>query len=184
MRRLTLLLIVVGLLLGAALGAQRRRALKPAPASPEDVARAAILQADRDFAKTGAAKNLDAFLRFIAEDGHAFPDGEMSTGKPAFRELWAPLFKDPNVSISWAPMVAEASQSGDMGYTTGMYEIRNAGAEGANKLRRGSYVTIWTKQPDGSWKVSLDMGTPIVPPTPPAKPTPQPEKPAAPPEAK
>ncbi len=168
MRKFTLAILLL-LLLGAAAGAQRRRTRKPTHTeSPEDVARAAILQADRDFAKTGAAKNLDAFLRFIAEDGHAFPAGEMSTGKPAFRELWAPLFKDPNASISWAPMVAEASQSGDMGYTTGMYEIRSLDAAGERQVRRGSYVTIWTKQPDGSWKVALDMGTPIPPPKPPA----------------
>ncbi len=164
-----LLVILTGLLAGVAVGAQRRRTRKPAPASPEDVARAAILQADRNFAKTGAAKDLDGFLRFIAEDGHAFPGGEMSTGKPAFRELWAPLFQDPNVSISWAPTVAEASESGDLGYTTGMYEIRSLTASGQKQVRRGSYVTIWTKQPDGSWKVALDIGTPIPPPTPPAK---------------
>ncbi len=183
MRKLTLV-IVVALLAGAAVGAQRRRTRKPAAPSAEEVACAAILQADRDFAKTGAAKDLEGFLRFIAEDGHAFPGGEMSTGKPAFRELWAPLFKDPGLSISWAPVVAEASQSGDMGYTTGMYELRSLTAAGEKEVRRGSYVTIWSKQPDGSWKVALDMGTPVPPPKPAAKPAPQAEKPAAQPEPK
>ncbi len=174
MRRVAIVILLL-LLVSAAVGAQRRRTRKPAAARPEDMARAAILQADRDFARTGAAKDLDGFLRFIAEDGHAFPGGEMSTGKPAFRELWAPLFKDPSVSISWAPVVAEASQSGDMGYTTGMYEIRRVGDDATPKVRRGSYVTIWTKQPDGSWKVALDMGAPI-PPKPPAQPAAEPEK--------
>ncbi len=92
----------------------------------------------------------------------------MSTGKPAFRELWAPLFEDPSTSISWAPVVAKASQSGDMGYTTGMYEIRGTGEDGTPRIRRGSYVTIWTRQADGTWKVALDMGTPVPPPKPPA----------------
>ena len=174
MRKIAIAILLM-LLVSAAADAQRRRARKPAAPRTEDVARAAILQADRDFAKAGASKDIEAFLRFIAEDGHAFPGGEMSTGKPAFRELWAPLFKDPTVSISWAPVVAKASQSGDMGYTTGMYEIRGTGEDGTPKIRRGSYVTIWTKQPDGSWKVALDMGAPI-PPKPAAQPAAEPDK--------
>jgi ketosteroid isomerase-like protein len=174
MRKVAIIILLL-LLVSAAVGAQRRRTRKPAAARPEDMARAAILQADRDFARTGAAKDIDAFLRFIVEDGHAFPGGEMSTGKPAFRELWAPLFEDPSTSISWAPVVARASQSGDMGYTTGMYEIRGTAEDGTPRIRRGSYVIIWTRQPDGTWKVALDMGAPIAP-KPSAQPAAEPEK--------
>ena len=35
----------------------------------------------------------------------------------------------------------------------------------------GSYVTIYKKQPDGSWKAVEDIATPTLPPTAPAAPS-------------
>ncbi|MBV9086118.1 MAG: DUF4440 domain-containing protein [Acidobacteriaceae bacterium] len=124
-----------------------------------DQARAAMLQTDRDFAKTGAARDLDAFLSFVADDVRIFPEGAMATGKPAMRAMWEGGFKEPTWSIHWAPIAAEACASGDLGYTTGTYETRSQGSDGRPVVHRGSYVTIWRKQGDGRWKVALDIGS-------------------------
>lgn len=131
--------------------------------TPSDSATAALLQVDRDFAKTGAAKNIDIFMSFVAEDVRYYSAGVMRTGKLPFREGWAKGFSDPNWSITWAPLYAEASQSADLGYTTGSFEIHDRSADGTPVVRKGSYVTIWRKQPDGTWKVALDIGS-FVPP--------------------
>jgi len=138
--------------------AQKKRTRKPPPPDPAQVAMSAVLQADRDFARTGAAKDLPASMNFVAEDVRSYSAGVMRTGKLAFRENWAEGFQDPNWSITWAPVYAEASTSGDLGYTTGSFEIHAKSADGAPVVRTGSYVTIWRKQPDGSWKVALDIG--------------------------
>ena len=127
--------------------------------NPSDVTTEALLQVDRDFAKTGAAKNLENFLSFVTEDVRFYSAGVMRTGKLAFREGWAKGFADPNWSITWAPLYAEAAQSADLGYTTGSFEIRDKSADGTPVVRKGSYVTIWRKQPDGTWKVALDIGS-------------------------
>jgi len=134
---------------------------------PADAAMAALLQVDRDFAKTGAAKNIDSFMSFIAEDVRFYSEGVMRTGKLIFREGWAKGFADPNWTISWAPLYAEAAQSADVGYTTGSFEIHDKTPDGTPVVRKGSYVTIWRKQSDGGWKVALDIGSFV-----PAKPAP------------
>ena len=132
---------------------------------PADAATAALLQVDRDFAKTGVAKNLDGFMSYIAEDVRFYSAGVMRTGRLPFREGWAKGFADPNWSISWAPLYAEATHSADLGYTTGSFEIHEKSPDGTPLVRKGSYVTIWRKQPDGTWKVALDIGS-FVPPKP------------------
>ena len=91
----------------------------------------------------------------------------MRTGKLPFREGWAKGFADPNWTITWAPLYAEAAQSADLGYTTGSFEIHEKSPDGTPLVRKGSYVTIWRKQPDGTWKVALDIGS-FVPLKPPA----------------
>jgi ketosteroid isomerase-like protein len=133
--------------------------------NPGDAVTAALLQVDRDFAKTGVAKDIDDFMSYIAEDVRFYAAGVMRTGKLAFREGWAKGFADPNWSITWAPLYAEAAKSADMGYTTGSFEIHDKSADGTPLVRKGSYVTIWRRQPDGGWKVALDIGS-FVPPKP------------------
>jgi ketosteroid isomerase-like protein len=130
-----------------------------------DAATAALLQVDRDFAKTGVAKNIEGFMSYIAEDVRFYSAGVMRTGKLAFREVWAKGFADPNWSITWAPLYAEAGKSADIGYSTGSFEIHDKSSDGTPVVRKGSYVTIWRKQADGTWKVALDIGS-FVPPKP------------------
>jgi ketosteroid isomerase-like protein len=138
--------------------------------NPSDAATTALLQVDREFAKAGVAKNIDGFMSFVAEDVRFYSAGVMRTGKLAFREGWAKGFADPNWSITWAPLYAEAASSSDLGYTTGSFEIHDKSADGTSLLRKGSYVTIWRKQSDGAWKVALDIGSFV-----PQKPASQPQ---------
>ena len=133
--------------------------------NPADAATAAVLQVDRDFAQAGFAKNIDRFMSYIAEDVRFYSAGVMLTGKLPFRESWAKGFADPNWNITWAPLYAEAAQSADLGYTTGSFEIHEKSSDGTPLVRKGSYVTIWRKQPDGTWKVALDIGS-FIPPKP------------------
>ena len=161
MKKIVVTLLVGTILSAGATAAQKRGSRRAAgrAASGADQARAAMIQTDRDFAKAGAAKDINAFMSFVADDVHLFPDGTMATGKPAMRAMWEGGFKEPTSSIHWAPIAAEACSSGDLGYTTGSYEMRSQGSDGKPVVRRGSYVTIWRKQPDGTWKVALDIGS-------------------------
>ncbi|MGO4706379.1 DUF4440 domain-containing protein [Microvirga sp. 2MCAF38] len=60
-------------------------------------------------------------------------------------------------ALSWEPLKAEIAASGDLGYTFGRFKVRDNG----EVKQHGAYVTIWKKQPDGSWKYVLDGGGPV-----------------------
>lgn len=171
--RKVLAILVLLVLTSPLVAAQKTRSqARTRRENPADAATAALLQVDRDFAKTGVAKNIDSFMSFIAEDVRFYAEGVMRTGKLAFREGWAKGFAEPNWTITWAPLYAEAGNSADLGYTTGSFEIHDKSSDGTPVVRKGSYVTIWRKQPDGTWKVALDMGSFVPPkPAPPAQST-------------
>jgi ketosteroid isomerase-like protein len=63
---------------------------------------------------------------------------------------------DTTFILSWKPAFEMIAESGELGYTYGYY-TRTIKATGV--VSRGTYVTIWKKQKDGSWKFVLDTGT-------------------------
>jgi ketosteroid isomerase-like protein len=127
---------------------------------------AVLIKADSDFDRSVAEKGVEAWVSAFAEDGIMFRAGEVVQGHTAIRELMAPGFATPGFSLRWKPVRADIAASGDLGYTYGTYESRSPGPDGAPQVRTGMYVTIWKKQPDGSWKVVVDLGSGSPPPPP------------------
>lgn len=69
----------------------------------------------------------------------------------------------PGVSLQWSPYYTDASEDGTMGFNYGPYEFRAPGPDGKEKLSTGWFLTIWKKQPDGSWRYVMDTGVPDKP---------------------
>lgn len=120
-----------------------------------------LMEADRAFAADVARGGTEAWVSWFAEDGAQIQTGQGEIrGRDAIRQLMAGL-DDPNFSLSWEPRRADIAASGDLGWTTGDYVSRGVGADGQPRQTRGRYVTIWRVQPDGSWKVVMDLGNPV-----------------------
>lgn len=120
-----------------------------------------LMEADRAFAADVARGGTEAWVSWFAEDGAQIQTGQGEIrGRDAIRQLMAGL-DDPNFSLSWEPRRADIAESGDLGWTTGDYVSRGVGADGKPRQTRGRYVTIWRMQPDGSWKVVMDLGNPV-----------------------
>jgi ketosteroid isomerase-like protein len=97
-----------------------------------------------------------AFLEYIADDGVMLRDGEYpAKGKEALRKRFEGK-SDSAFVLSWKPLYEKISGSGDLGFT---YGIHTTTVRATGEVTSGSYVTIWHKQPDGSWKFVLDTGT-------------------------
>jgi ketosteroid isomerase-like protein len=62
--------------------------------------------------------------------------------------------------LTWSPVHADAGASGDLGYTWGRYHYEQVTKDGKTVTEDGTYVTIWKRQKDNSWKVVLDGGDP------------------------
>jgi hypothetical protein len=107
---------------------------------------------DAEYAFAASAKPLGvrgAFLKYLAADSilcaPAPVNGVTSTaaGKP-----------NKN-SLEWYPTYSQTAGSGDLGYTTGPWTFRSADGKGE---AHGTFLSVWRKQPDDTWRVVLDCG--------------------------
>jgi ketosteroid isomerase-like protein len=147
----TLLLMTAGMISAAG-------PLVPAAQTDRDKALASLVEAERSFAKLSEQKGLrDAFLTFLSEKAIVFRPDPVE-GRPIYEKM------DPAnpALLAWEPEFAETAASGELGYTTGPY--RNSPRREVEPTRFGHYISIWKKQPDGAWKVLLDIGVPHGPP--------------------
>ena len=63
----------------------------------------------------------------------------------------------PPTVLTWEPTFGDVAQLGDLGYTTGPWELRPSSPQD-KPTAYGHYVSVWRRQPDGSWKVVIDLG--------------------------
>jgi ketosteroid isomerase-like protein len=163
---------VPGRLFHAAVFAASIVAFAPAAAAASKTAanaRAVLMAIDTHFSDEVAAKGFAAFDGFFADDAVYLPTFEPRVeGKKAIMESFRPLFDDHTIKLTWIPLRAEVAASGELGWTTGSYELTRLDEQGVPHVRHGKYVTIWRRQTDGSWKAVLDGGNPDSPPAAPA----------------
>jgi ketosteroid isomerase-like protein len=132
---------------------------------PSNAYRDALLRADREFNDATAARGLEGFRSFLADNASTLrADKPVLVGKEALADDWKPLLSNPALSMRWAPLSASSSFRGDLGYTLGTYEITKTDEKGKRVVASGKYVTIWRRQADGSYKVEFDSGVPDSPP--------------------
>ncbi|MGZ7077436.1 MAG: YybH family protein [Candidatus Angelobacter sp.] len=146
-----LVFLVVFILYAASLSSQKQAASSHPP-SPATLQKE-LCDADLEFAKQTAARRLDGWMDFFAEDASIIHDGKTVTGKQALRAFYQPVFADKDFTLTWSPTHAEAAIDGTLGYTYGDYEARSGPS-----ISRGMYTTIWRRE-NGRWKVVLDLGS-------------------------
>ena len=59
--------------------------------------------------------------------------------------------------LVWEPRLGDVAASGDLGWLTGPSTSINHSAKDP-KPGHGCYLSIWRKQPDGKWRVFIDVG--------------------------
>jgi ketosteroid isomerase-like protein len=129
----------------------------------------AIHAADQEWARVFGAKDLKASVEFCA-DGASFlaPNVPAAVGKDAIGKTFAAFFTLPDLKLTWHPIKIEVARSGELGYSTGVYDMSLKDGAGKTMTDRGKYVTIWKKQ-NGRWKViydifNSDLAAPVVSP--------------------
>lgn len=120
-----------------------------------DKTKTALLQTDRDFSAMSVQKGMKtAFLEYIDSNGILLrPDVMPIIGAESVDYLIAQ--NDTSYIMQWIPRDGSVSNSGDMGYTYGTYELY---PKAKDTVLYGTYVSIWKKQADGKWKFVLDSG--------------------------
>lgn len=118
----------------------------------------AIKSADQQWAAAAAAKDLDKSVSFCGPDAAILvPNAPAAEGPEAIRKWFQDAFNIPGFKLLWRATEAAAAKSGDLGYSRGTYELTFNDASGKPVSDHGKYITVWKKQPDGSWKVLRDI---------------------------
>lgn len=157
---ITLLLVFVSV------GLAQKPKRKSAPRSLAQSALQTMVDTELAFARMSGEQGIrPSFMAFIDDDGILFRPRAVK-GKQWMTENPVPP-SDKRPLLSWYPTVAEISRAGDMGYTTGPWEYKND-IHDAKAVAWGNFLTVWRRQPDGSWKFAIDLGIS----------NPQPDKPA------
>ena len=119
--------------------------------------KAALQKADADWSAS-VAQGADAFAAFVASDGIVMPPNEPVVGGAAATKDWAAkTLAMPGFGVTWTSNVAEVSASGDVGYTSGTYDLHANAPDGSMFSDHGKYLTVWKKDATGTWKVAYDM---------------------------
>ncbi|MEJ7627757.1 MAG: hypothetical protein WKF35_12905 [Ferruginibacter sp.] len=114
-----------------------------------------LINADKSFSGLSREKGMKAaFIEYIDSNGVLLkPDLLPVVGANAIDYLIQQ--NDTSYSLTWQPHNAVVSSGGDMGYTYGIYSLLS---KSVDTTLYGTYVNIWKRQSDGSWKFVLNSG--------------------------
>ena len=114
-----------------------------------------MVDTDQAFSEACAQKGMrKAFLEYMADDAVLLRPGNLPLVEDdVVRYLSA--HEDTSFVMKWEPKGGDLSASNDLGYTYGVYEVKTK-----DTVLTGTYLSIWRRQEDGTWKFVLDTGNP------------------------
>jgi ketosteroid isomerase-like protein len=136
---------------------------KPSPDSNatfnKDSLRSVLLNTDKGWSDQSLKSGYyHSRAEFVADSSIELMQGAMPlTGRKAIVD-YAASHPDSSFTMQWTPLKADVAASGDLGYNYGGWMLKTKTKSGADTTLYGNYMTVWQKQPDGSWKYALDGG--------------------------
>ena len=112
--------------------------------------------------KDYAAKDINALAgHYAADAGLGGPGDPLATTEADRRKLLQNFVVDPNLKIAFSSDRVQVAEAGDMAYSRGHYTLQMTD-KATNKpvTSAGSYLTVYRKEADGSWKAVEDFITP------------------------
>lgn len=104
-------------------------------------------------------RNLEALLAHYAPDAYFVAPGlKPASGAADIRKAYQGGLTDPNFNISFAADNVEVAESGDLAVSRGRFnETYTDPATKKPKADSGTFLTVYKKQPDESWKAVDDF---------------------------
>ena len=140
----------------------------PAPAAAVVPAESPELAAVRRAIDQGNAQWSEGWLKgdaakvaaVFAPDGVQLGGGgKVIKGRQAIAERQKAAMQGADPGVKVTVTTTSIWLDGDTAYETGKYKYEYT-EKGKPGVDEGQYVTVWKRQPDGSWKLSMDMGVP------------------------
>ena len=117
-----------------------------------------LMQISREWSQSASTRNIEKTVSYWAEDAVVMSAGQPPVkGKKAIRQMVEDSYKIPGFHINWEPESVEVSESGDMAYMIERSQITIHDSSGKAITEYYKGVSVWKKQPDGSWKNVVDI---------------------------
>ena len=104
------------------------------------------------------AKDSEALVGHYTDDAFFVAPGVKANGSMELRKAYAEAVTDPNFQIQFASDRIDVAGSGDIAYSRGHFEEKYTDPKTRQVMGdSGSYITVYKKQQDGSWKAQEDF---------------------------
>lgn len=134
-------------------------------ANPDQGLADSLKATDNALSKAVADRELEKIMSFYTDDAVLMPTAEpIVSGKKAIREEWRHILDIPGFQAKSALTKVEVARDGDMAYSMGTYLATMLGENGKQAAEPGKYLTIWKRQPDGSWRIVVETYNTDIPP--------------------
>lgn len=125
--------------------------------SQKEIWKAEIVKMEKDFCNAAINKGIkEAFLEFADTSAVLMRNNKLIIGKKAIHEYLNKPSEISEVKLIWEPDFVDVSNSGDMAYTYGKFEMSYVDADGKIHKNAGVFHTVWKKNAVGEWKYVWD----------------------------
>ena len=112
-----------------------------------------VMETERAFARTMAARDHAAFASFLSDEAVFFDGDRPLRGKQVVAAEWRRFFEGDRAPFSWEPDHVEVLESGSLALSTGpVYDP-------AGKCI-ARFTSIWRQEAPGRWRIVFDRGSP------------------------
>jgi len=125
-----------------------------------------LRDADRSLQAAIDAKDAEHAASYYADDAVMMPMAEpMIVGKEAILEEWRHILEIPGLENVNNLKFISVAESGDLGYTAGVYNSKMEVRSGGVEEEPGKWVSVWRRDARGNWRIVMDIyNTDILPP--------------------
>jgi uncharacterized protein (TIGR02246 family) len=140
----------------------------PQPVDTHEADIQAVKDNEAQWNKDYQAKDLEKIVAHYTDDAVLIAPGtQPSIGKEAIHSALKEMLADNALSLIFQTERVDVAKSGDVAYTQGSYTLTVTDSATKKPISdKGSYVTVYKKQADGSWKAVADIASSATPPGP------------------
>jgi len=126
--------------------------------SDPGAAKKAIQADEKSWNEQFKSGDTEGLVGHYADDAFFVAPGVKADGSTAIRKAYADAHTDPNFKLSFASDKIDVAASGDLAYARGHFSEQYTDPKTQKAMSdSGSYVTVYKKQQDGSWKAVEDF---------------------------
>jgi uncharacterized protein (TIGR02246 family) len=149
---------LAGAVVFVVLGGCAKYASGGAAASADDV-KAAIKADETRWNQQFKAKDAEGLAAHYADEAYFVAPGvKPASGSTEVRKVYAGALSDQNFALSFSSDKVDVASSGDLAYARGRFTEKYTDPKTQKVMTdAGSYITVYKKQADGSWKAVEDF---------------------------